>query len=92
MDCLLGTSKPNNDIAEIHDRPETQKNEMPAKVEQLVCLKSQLVGEVLDYLDILAKDCAKLPSHFPESLRERVHEGNPSSCSRGGVTFCVHEL
>ena len=42
---------------------------MPATLEALVTVRSQLVEEVLSYLDDLAKRMAELPSYYPAHLR-----------------------
>jgi hypothetical protein len=42
---------------------------MPAKLEQLIKVRSQLVEEVLAYLDALAADMAELPAYYPAHLR-----------------------
>lgn len=42
---------------------------MPATLEQLIAVRSQLVEEVLAYLDALAERAAELPSYYPVHLR-----------------------
>jgi hypothetical protein len=45
---------------------------MPATLEQLVTVRSQLVEEVLAYLDELAARAAELPQYYPTHLRRSV--------------------
>jgi hypothetical protein len=40
-----------------------------AALEQLIAVRSQLVEEVLDYLDAVAGHAAELPSYYPAHLR-----------------------
>lgn len=42
---------------------------MPTTFERLVHIRSQLVEEVLEYLNALAKYAARLPPYYPEHLR-----------------------
>jgi len=49
---------------------------MPATLEQLIAIESQLAQEVRGYLHTLAQDCAELPKYFPRWLRESSVSGD----------------
>jgi hypothetical protein len=56
-----------------------------AALEQLIAVRSQLVEEVLAYLDAVARHAAELPSYYPAHLRPEAGETRFDAIRQAGA-------